>query len=62
VQFSATSQTPAAERQTVLADATVSFGQGWPAVPVQVSSGSQRSPEPGLQTVVFEATTSAGQG
>jgi hypothetical protein len=46
----------------VLDDATVSLGHGWPAVPVQVSSGSQRSPEPGLQTVVFGATTFGGQG
>jgi hypothetical protein len=29
---------------------------------VQVSSGSQRSPEPGLQTVALEATTSGGHG
>jgi hypothetical protein len=46
----------------VVFGATVSAGHGCPAVPVQVSSGSQTSPEPGLQTVVFGATTSAGQG
>ena len=42
--------------------AIVSLGHGCPAVPEQVSSGSQTSPEPGLQTVVFGATTSAGHG
>ena len=47
--------------RTVVLGAMVSPGQAWPAVPVQSSSGSQASPEPGLQTVVLGATTSGGQ-
>jgi len=46
--------------QTVLLDETTSDGQGWFATPVQVSSGSQTSPEPARQTVVFGATLSPG--
>ena len=33
----------------------------WSATPLQASSGSQESPEPGLQTVPAASTSSAGQ-
>src|SRR5262249_58403696 len=60
VQFSATSHGPAAGRQTMNAPLTLSVGHGWPATPVQVSSGSQMSPEPVRQTVPLGVITSVG--
>jgi hypothetical protein len=45
----------------VVVGAIVSAGHAWPAMPVQFSSGSQRSPEPALQSVPAAVTMSAGQ-
>ena len=60
VQCSATSQTPAEGRQTVLLGSKPSLGQVT-AVPSQCSATSQ-SPPVGRHTVVAGATSSLGQG
>src|SRR5262249_59046261 len=58
VQRSATSQTPAAGRHTVVADASASGGHV-ALVPVQVSATSH-GPAASRHTVVFDAKWSAG--